>query len=499
MACSNCSKQRQKEVAQLRQVRGNRPCQCDKATCKLCTLYATDNRYRRLWGGPAPELIELGLVANGIGDILCAGLAITAVRKENPTAEITFFCKADNHAWLDLFDHGARLLPLAANLKAKDLNTGYDVECLSKAAVPRWKRYCVNAGVAEPVIPRLKDLDRLKELGKAYEGFIVLCPFSVYNNRNWSIEHWLTLETSLIEAGYKTCIIHNNPSTMIRFQGDKLSGKTPEYIAGVMLNAGAVIGVDTGLSWLSSLIHPERTVVLFGPTAGERKVYFTPIVGIQGKTACTGCFWQSPYSQACDLACASLWTIQPSEVMEAVDKIVLPKIADRSLMSAPELAALRDSIIATNHLPGLQAELGTYRGGSAKLILKYGHGDLHLFDTWKGQPADDAYGEHKAGDFADCSLDDVKAYLCSDRVTYHQGPFGSSLPDTLFRFVHLDCDTYQGIRDGLLFFKPRMMKGGRILVSDYGWWRTPGVAKAVTEICGPHVLRPSEYQAVIVC
>ncbi len=119
------------------------------------------------------------LHANGIGDALCALLPLAGVRKQHPTKEIHFYVKESNHPWINLFDHGIdKLYPMGQGA-AVNLNAGYDVECATKGRVPRWKRYCANAGGVEPVVPQLRNRDELFEAGKEYRDVIALCPFSV--------------------------------------------------------------------------------------------------------------------------------------------------------------------------------------------------------------------------------------------------------------------------------------------------------------------------------
>ena len=145
--------------------------------------------------------------------------------------------------------------------------------------------------------------------------------------------------------------------------------------------------------------------------------------------------------------------------------------------------------LKTRHLPGAIVELGVFRGGSAKLIaLLKGDKELHLFDTFAGMPAVRSdVDRHQAGDFADTSLEAVKAYLSGFKnLFFYQGLFpdsarplaGKALP---FCFVHLDADIYESTKAGLEFFYPRTVKSGMILSHDYRSLRCPGVKRAFDE------------------
>jgi hypothetical protein len=146
-------------------------------------------------------------------------------------------------------------------------------------------------------------------------------------------------------------------------------------------------------------------------------------------------------------------------------------------------------VLKTRNLEGDLAEIGVYRGGSARLIaLLKDHKPLHLFDTFAGMPAvRPDVDQHQAGDFADTSLEAVKRYLsgCSD-IVFHPGLFPDSARElgrtpTRFCFVHLDVDIYESTKAGLEFFYPRLVPGGVIISHDYRSLKCPGVKRAFDE------------------
>jgi hypothetical protein len=139
---------------------------------------------------------------------------------------------------------------------------------------------------------------------------------------------------------------------------------------------------------------------------------------------------------------------------------------------------------AAGRLAGDFAEVGVFRGASAKLIAEVkGARRLHLFDTFEGLPKPEAIDtEHKEREYA-CDLDFVRGYLSRyPNIVFHKGLFPASaaqMGDTTFSFVHLDVDLYRSTLDCLGFFYPRMVKGGIVLSHDYS--TTPGVRKAFDE------------------
>jgi len=142
------------------------------------------------------------------------------------------------------------------------------------------------------------------------------------------------------------------------------------------------------------------------------------------------------------------------------------------------------------HFTGDIAEVGVYKGGTAKLINNFMKTHraswklLHLFDTFEGMPEVDPTKDcHRKGDFNDTSLDAVAQLIGSWQTQFHQGLFPESaweVKDQKFCFVHVDCDIYSSVKACCEFFYPKIEKG--ILVfDDYGSASCPGAKAAVDE------------------
>lgn len=140
----------------------------------------------------------------------------------------------------------------------------------------------------------------------------------------------------------------------------------------------------------------------------------------------------------------------------------------------------------TQKVPGDIAEVGVYKGGSAKIICSAkGDRALHLFDTFAGLPKVDEVDQvwpFYEGKFA-ASYENVKAYLAQEKnVFLYKGLFPDTsdpVKDKQFSLVNLDVDTYESTQKCLEFFYPRMSTGGVIISHDY--LTVPGVRKAVDE------------------
>jgi O-methyltransferase len=120
-----------------------------------------------------------------------------------------------------------------------------------------------------------------------------------------------------------------------------------------------------------------------------------------------------------------------------------------------------------NGLPGAFAELGVYKGSTAKIMHHLAPGrDLYLFDTFEGFPERQAREDPRrprGGGYA-CSLDEVRRFVGeSSRVRYCKGTFPETavmVPgDVRFALVHLDCDLYIPTKAALEFFYPRLVPG----------------------------------------
>ena len=136
---------------------------------------------------------------------------------------------------------------------------------------------------------------------------------------------------------------------------------------------------------------------------------------------------------------------------------------------------------------GEMAEVGVYKGGTAKIISKTcPQKTVHIFDTFAGMP-DVVCGidVHRKGDFLDTSIESVKSFLsdCSN-VVFHPGFFpdtAETVKDKKFCFVYVDVDIYQSVKNCIELFYPRMVSGGVMVFDDYEWKGCPGVKKAIDE------------------
>ncbi|MBP8965427.1 MAG: class I SAM-dependent methyltransferase [Flexilinea sp.] len=166
---------------------------------------------------------------------------------------------------------------------------------------------------------------------------------------------------------------------------------------------------------------------------------------------------------------------------------LIKKIASETemLLAFNEAYQIFMAVKRTEKVKGDIAEVGVYKGGSAKLICEAkGNKTLHLFDTFEGIPKVDEIDQSHffKGQFT-ASLEDVKSYLEKYKnVYFYKGVFPATaepVKDKKFSFINLDVDTYESTLNCLIFFYSRMNQGGIIISHDY--ISAPGVKKAFDE------------------
>ena len=135
--------------------------------------------------------------------------------------------------------------------------------------------------------------------------------------------------------------------------------------------------------------------------------------------------------------------------------------------------------------PGAFVEVGVYKGGSAQVlydIARHQGRELFLYDTFAGMPVSGPLDSHPIGDFADCSVEKIRAAFPSAHVI--QGIFPHSIvPMPPIAFVHADADQYESTLAICEHLYPQLVTGGAILFDDYRGLR--GCIEAVDQ-CFPN-------------
>ncbi len=173
------------------------------------------------------------------------------------------------------------------------------------------------------------------------------------------------------------------------------------------------------------------------------------------------------------------------------------------------LSAIR--YLVRHQIPGAIVECGVWRGGSMMLVantlLNLGVCDreLHLFDTYAGMPPPasldvdfagkrarermkaDAETRSESMVWAIASLRDVTKNMVdtgypASLLHYVEGMVEETLPKAApesIALLRLDTDWYESTRHELIHLYPRLVRGGVLIIDDYGYWK--GARKAVDE------------------
>jgi O-methyltransferase len=149
--------------------------------------------------------------------------------------------------------------------------------------------------------------------------------------------------------------------------------------------------------------------------------------------------------------------------------------------------------IYNKKISGNVAELGVYKGDFSILINQlFPDRKLYLFDTFEGFASVDVAIDKKNGyssfdqDFSETSVNYVLSKMQKpENCIVKKGYFPDTAKDIedCFVFVSLDTDLYEPIYQGLIYFYPRLVKGGYIFIHDYNNMRYKGVREAVLKFC----------------
>lgn len=209
-----------------------------------------------------------------------------------------------------------------------------------------------------------------------------------------------------------------------------------------------------------------------------------------------------------------------SEDIPAASVETYKKVRPYTMTSAERIFSLCDAVryIHEHRIEGDIVECGVWKGGSmmavADTLLKLGERErrLYLFDTFEGMAPPTANdvdidgvtaeallnASDKAKDdsvWCRAGLDIVKQAVGSigypaDNIHYVQGMVEQTIPQNApekIALLRLDTDWYESTRHEMEHLFPRLVKGGVLIIDDYGHWQ--GARKAVDEYLAQHGIR----------
>jgi hypothetical protein len=196
--------------------------------------------------------------------------------------------------------------------------------------------------------------------------------------------------------------------------------------------------------------------------------------------------------------------------LEPAELEILDLVRPFTMTSTERIVA---SMLAVRHvveqkIPGDLVECGVWRGGNmlamARMLVRLGDTgrNLFLYDTFEGMsaPTDSDVAVHgesakelyddlrKSGEgWCQASLEDVRATMAlsgypPERIHFVRGRVEETIPGTVperIAVLRLDTDWYESTRHELEHLYPRLVRGGILMIDDYGHWQ--GARRATDE------------------
>ena len=147
------------------------------------------------------------------------------------------------------------------------------------------------------------------------------------------------------------------------------------------------------------------------------------------------------------------------------------------------LATLELLCRRVKNVSGAAAELGVYRGSFARCINELlPERKLYLFDSFVGFREDAGASRAFQAAHANTAAEKVLSVMPNPaQVILKPGFFPESLQglEETFSLVSLDVDFEETTLEGLRYFWPHLVRGGYLLLHDWGSQKLPGVAAAL--------------------
>tara|TARA_R110000868_G_scaffold52950_2_gene166641 strand:- start:870 stop:1658 length:789 start_codon:yes stop_codon:yes gene_type:complete len=190
--------------------------------------------------------------------------------------------------------------------------------------------------------------------------------------------------------------------------------------------------------------------------------------------------------------------------IDSDEKNVIDEVSEFTLTNRERIVSLIRAVkhVETYNIEGDIVECGVWKGGSMMAALKSlkklksFKRHVYLYDTFegmskptdldksiRGESATDAYSKKdEVWDRIECfsTLDEVKSNISKinypeNNIHYIKGKVEDTIPnDTIpkkIAILRLDTDWYESTLHEMEYLFPKLVKGGIIIIDDYGHWQ----------------------------
>ena len=143
-----------------------------------------------------------------------------------------------------------------------------------------------------------------------------------------------------------------------------------------------------------------------------------------------------------------------------------------------------------NYLKGDAIEIGCWKGGVSLLISKVlKNSTTYVCDTFCGVVKVTTIDtKYQKGMHSDTSQEIVEKLFNENKISNYKilkGVFPEKVSNNIsqkkFKFAHIDTDTYKSTLESIKFLWPKIVKGGVVVIDDYGVFDNKGIKKIIEE------------------
>jgi ADP-heptose:LPS heptosyltransferase len=264
---------------------------------------------------------HISLNATGIGDGVCGLYVAEGLLHQGH--EVTFYSHQPH--WNRFFTK-ANHQPIHRKPHQCIELSRYDEELAQGKIRKEWYALQVGLPGLQPKTPGYNDIfeEAVAQPREAGE-YVLLAPFSNWQNREWNFWHWVGLEKLLEKRGIRCVSLGSSheASRLYGLSGMRYWGQSPDVVLNLLYHAKAVVGNDSGMVHLAGIFHP-KVLAVHSHIGPDRLFSHTQIESIMPQTECTNCGFlgERGYNLQCERNCWALQTLSAFEVMKRLENML---------------------------------------------------------------------------------------------------------------------------------------------------------------------------------